>query len=1046
VADHTPSAEDRIHQPTIRTFLFADLRGYTRFTQERGDEAAAVLTRRLASLVRATVPDFEGELLELRGDEALCVFGSVRQALRAAVELQRRLRTAAAGEELFPIGVGMGLDAGEAVATEGGYRGAALNLASRLCAIAGPGEILTTEGVAHLAGHVDGVRLVAGRTARLKGVAAPVRVIEVSSETPLPAPPSHPTRRPRRARLMIAISAAAFVAAAAVVAGTLYGRDSAAALAANAVAALNGSGAVASQVVLPLGGRPAGIAAGSRGIWVSDAVHGTVVEVDSTSHTIADTVSGAGTDPAGVAVGGGGVWVADSGGGAVEWVNETSPGTPRRIRVGQGPGPLAYGLGGAWVVNRIDGTLQRIDAGSGFRPSRPVPIGALPTAVAVGGGSVWVTDAASNSVVRVQPGSPGNGVTDRIAVGNDPVAVAFGDGAVWVANAADGTLTRIDPRSDATRTVTVGGRPVGVAVIGASVWVAVNRPDQVVRVDPAGGPVSAAAAANPPAAIVGLRGRPWVVSLSTPASHRGGRLRVEIGPYGDGSPFAAGSVELDPGSAHSSTTFPLLHLTNDGLMAFRQAGGAAGSEVVPDLAVAPPVVSDGGKTYTFRLRRGIRYSNGQPVRPSDFRFAITRQFLDPVSYGWTFFTGLRGASVCQQTRPRCATALAAGIQADDAAGTLALHLVSPDPALLDKLATSFAALLPPDSPRMESGEPVPATGPYMFATLTPSRATLTRNPRFRQWSADAQPAGFPDEIAVSYQPDAGRQLTDVEHGSADVMLLNPPAGRQLELRTTYATLVHPHVQLATDFVAMNTRVPPFANVLARRAVNFAVDRRRIVMQRGGPDAQVPTCQILPPTMYGYRPYCPYTAHPDPAGVWHGPDLAVARRLVRASGTAGDHVDLRACACYSIGRAEVRYLAEVLDRLGYAASVRYSGGYADYSAAVLDSRLPLAVIEGWGADYPYPSNFFDPLLTCTTSVDPGIRFCDRRLDRLLAAAEAAGGGAAGSRAWNAVDREAVDQAPWAPLTTETGVDITGRRVGNYEHNPQDGVLLDQLWVR
>ena len=126
-------ADDAAHDAHIRTFLIADVRGYTRFTQEHGDEAASELAAGFAGIVRSTVPEFAGELLELRGDEALCVFGSARQALRASVEVQRRLRTASDNRPAFPLGVGVGLDAGEAVPTEGGYRGAALNVAARLC-------------------------------------------------------------------------------------------------------------------------------------------------------------------------------------------------------------------------------------------------------------------------------------------------------------------------------------------------------------------------------------------------------------------------------------------------------------------------------------------------------------------------------------------------------------------------------------------------------------------------------------------------------------------------------------------------------------------------------------------------------------------------------------------------------------------------------------------------------------------------------------------------------------------------------------------------
>src|SRR5438132_5055084 len=140
---------------TVRTFLLADFRGYTRFTREHGDEAASELATRFAGLVREVADQFGGQLLELRGDEALCVFVSARQALRAAVEIQRRLRTPDGGGWVYPLGVGMGMDAGEAVPTAGGYRGAALNMAGRLVSLAGPGQILATERVAGLANGVE---------------------------------------------------------------------------------------------------------------------------------------------------------------------------------------------------------------------------------------------------------------------------------------------------------------------------------------------------------------------------------------------------------------------------------------------------------------------------------------------------------------------------------------------------------------------------------------------------------------------------------------------------------------------------------------------------------------------------------------------------------------------------------------------------------------------------------------------------------------------------------------------------------------------------
>jgi WD40 repeat protein/DNA-binding SARP family transcriptional activator/class 3 adenylate cyclase len=166
----------------INAFLVADVRGYTTFTQERGDEAAARLTARFAGVVREHVEARDGSVIELRGDEALAVFRSPRQAIRAAVELQAALLEATRGAPDLPLPVGIGLDAGEAVPVESGFRGGALNLAARLCSEAGPGEILGSQGLVHLARAVEGVRYLDRGELHLKGLSDPVRVLAIASE------------------------------------------------------------------------------------------------------------------------------------------------------------------------------------------------------------------------------------------------------------------------------------------------------------------------------------------------------------------------------------------------------------------------------------------------------------------------------------------------------------------------------------------------------------------------------------------------------------------------------------------------------------------------------------------------------------------------------------------------------------------------------------------------------------------------------------------------------------------------------------------------
>lgn len=174
------SAESSASQ--LQTFLFADIRGYTRFTQERGDEAAVQLIRKFEDIARECLRQHDGRLVETRGDEILAVFASARQALRAAVDMQARYQGETAADPSLPLRVGIGIEAGEAIPVNGGYRGEALNLAARLCSLAGPSEILTTEGVAYLGRQVRGLSYEDRGDMQIKGFGDRVKVIRVLAE------------------------------------------------------------------------------------------------------------------------------------------------------------------------------------------------------------------------------------------------------------------------------------------------------------------------------------------------------------------------------------------------------------------------------------------------------------------------------------------------------------------------------------------------------------------------------------------------------------------------------------------------------------------------------------------------------------------------------------------------------------------------------------------------------------------------------------------------------------------------------------------------
>ena len=173
----------------VRTFVIADVRGYSRYTEECGDEAAAALSARFAEIVDEDVAAHDGQLVEMRGDEALVVFTSARQAIRAAVDLQAQFQEAA-DEFDIPLRVGIGIDSGEAVQLEdGSFRGAALNVAARLCGRASGGEVIISEATSRLAGRLGGLHYSDGGRVRLKNIPDLIHIYKVYSE--LDARPSN---------------------------------------------------------------------------------------------------------------------------------------------------------------------------------------------------------------------------------------------------------------------------------------------------------------------------------------------------------------------------------------------------------------------------------------------------------------------------------------------------------------------------------------------------------------------------------------------------------------------------------------------------------------------------------------------------------------------------------------------------------------------------------------------------------------------------------------------------------------------------------------
>lgn len=504
---------------------------------------------------------------------------------------------------------------------------------------------------------------------------------------------------------------------------------------------------------------------------------------------------------------------------------------------------------------------------------------------------------------------------------------------------------------------------------------------------------------------------------------------------------------LDPGATYCDQPWRLLHLLGDGLLAFEPIGGTA--TLVPDLARSIPTPTDGGTIYRFELRDGIRYSNGEVVAPTDFLRALERGFpLNEFAHG-SLYGGLVGAEACMSDSRTCD--LSEGIETDDASGTLTFHLVAPDPEFPYKLTLPFAYPVPPSTPgEHQAKEGVPGTGPYMLeAPMTRDGVTLVRNPHFRVWSPAAQPYPYVDRLEWTFGVEYEAQVESVATGDADLAFDTYLATDRLdEIRVRYPAQVHTSPKASTYFIVLNTKQPPFDDVDVRRALNLALDRKRVVQITAGEAVARPTCQQLPANFPGYQPYCPYTIEPGPngQGPWIGPDLREARELVRRSGTAG----MRVVFEYEVplyapwGAPLGKYLAGLLDKLGYGGSVEALEP-RDFFSPGNEFQM---VFRSWGADYPAASNFIVPFHSCGASFDFLSGFCDPGLDELIDRASRLQleDPAAAGALWAQIDRAIVDQAPYVWLFNEVGVQLVSERVGNYQWGLQWGVLLNQLWVR
>jgi DNA-binding SARP family transcriptional activator/ABC-type transport system substrate-binding protein len=659
---------------------------------------------------------------------------------------------------------------------------------------------------------------------------------------------------------------------------------------------------------IAVGIAPGDVAVGEGSVWITDKNSQTLLRVDPQYGDItrirlpASGLSNPGAG-GGVAVGAGSVWVAQG----LSRIARISPATGRvesSLAVADAS-EVAFGDGAVWVASGDLGTLTKIDPSTSTVVAT-TRVGPWICCIAVGGGYVW---AANNDGIRKL--SPGGQILGTISTPSQTGNISFGDGALWVANDVAGTVMRIDPGTGATREYRVGHLLTGIGIQGRTIAVSVH-------------PAASDLLTHLSGPVLQVRNHDWFVDTDP-------------------------AVAAVPGSASQFWEQQLQYATCAPLLGYPDAPAPSGWRLVPEVAAAWPAVSRDGRTYTFRIRPGFRFSppSDQAVTAATFKDTIERALspvLGPDAPAVSVVSDIAGVPAYRAgSSPHIA-----GIRA--ARNTLTITLVRRAPDFPERIALSYFCPVPTGTPIVANGlqDPIPSAGPYYLSGNSGGTAAVLRsNPNYRGRRPHRLAA-----IVYREQPQVGQAVAAVKAGHADYVAEPDLATTQLAGVARRRYFVTP--LLATDELAFDTRHGPFADPRLRQAVNYALDRPALAAALG----DLVTDRYLPPGLPD-----PYQRRIFPLG---RPDLRHARAL------AGPRTRTAVLAvCGTPGCTKVGQIIQAdLEHVGLHIKLQPYAGAIASATSQPGADIVLARIFA-----PYP----DPVAFLKTALGP--RFAQDQLDKL-----------------------------------------------------------------
>jgi peptide/nickel transport system substrate-binding protein len=475
-----------------------------------------------------------------------------------------------------------------------------------------------------------------------------------------------------------------------------------------------------------------------------------------------------------------------------------------------------------------------------------------------------------------------------------------------------------------------------------------------------------------------------------------------------------GLDSLDPGVAHTAEAWQNLWNVYLTLVGYRHANGPAGATLVPVLAKALPVVSADGKTYTLTLRPGLHYSDGRPVKATDFPATIERD-LRMRSSGADLFEDIVGVDAFRKGH----SPHISGLHADDATGAITIHLVAPRSDFPNDLASLFAAPVPAGTPARDlSAKPPPSTGPYRIASYHPGRQIVILRNRHYTSLAPNVPAGNPDKVVVTVVPDDVARLDGTIGGRYDYDYPPIPYDRLQSVAKKYDTRLRVYTGANTYYFFMNTRVKPFDDIRVRKAVNYAIDRQELVRQFGG--LAEATQNVLPPTAAQYRRLDLY-----------GYDLDKAKQLIEAAHAKGTRVVVWG-SNRPASLKPVAYLVKQLQLIGLRPVAKIVDGTSYWDQIGNQKNHAAIGFADWFQNYPHPLDWFGRLLDGNAiTLRHNQNYANANvpaMNRLIASlAQRPKLTPAVNAEWGTLDRLAIEEALWAPFVNRNFTAFFSSRV-------------------